>query len=145
MGTSAVVPEPEGDVVDGPEVRRHALADVAVAPGGAADQHAVLVEEGDGGAIDLELGHVAAVHDLGGDAGVAALPAPQLVGVEGVVQGEHGGQVPDLVELVGRLGAHPEGGGVRGGELGVVGLELLQLAEQAVVLGVRDAAGSSRT
>src|SRR3989454_8335747 len=58
--------------------------------------------------------------------------------VEGVGERQHRHQVAMLAELLRRRGADAVRGTVGRAELGVLGLELLQLAEQAVVLGVRD-------
>ena len=46
---------------DGPQVGRHVLAGRAVAAGRALDEAAALVAQGDGQAVDLELGDVAQV------------------------------------------------------------------------------------
>src|SRR5690606_42160726 len=92
-------PQAQGDVTDGADVPRDVLADEAVAPRGAPDQHAVLVQQRDGQAVDLQLDHVAGLADLGDDAGVAVLPGAQLGFVERVVQRVHGRQVPNFLEL----------------------------------------------
>jgi hypothetical protein len=42
----------------------------------------------------------------------------------------------DRAEELGDGSAHPLGGGIRGDQLGMVGLQALQLAEKLVVLGV---------
>ena len=109
---------------------------VAVAAGGGADHAAVLVDDRDGDAVDLELAQVARpgaalALDAGG-------PGGQLVAGEGVVEALHALEVLDRRErrgepavdlLARRLGRH---------QRRVGGLDRLELAHQLVVLTVAD-------
>src|SRR5204862_6139036 len=69
--------------------------------------------------------------------GVALLPLGQVLFVEGVGERQHRHEVAVLLEGARRRGADAVGGAVGGLELGMLGLELLQLAKQPVVLGIR--------
>ncbi len=120
------------------QVRGHVLAHAAVAPGGADAQQSSLVHQLDAGAVELRL-------DREGD---GALPvehpadplveAPQLVGVHGVVEGQHGDAMGDAREAL--AGWSPDSLGRRVGQpkLGMGLLQALELPEQAIVLGVAD-------
>src|SRR5262249_11276123 len=83
------------------------------------------------------LERVAGGFDFGYKAGIALLPLLQLGLGEGVRQREHGDEVAVLAERAGGLAADAQGRGVGSLELGVFGLEVLELAEQLVVLRVR--------
>src|SRR6202011_3619785 len=63
---------------------------------------------------------------------------PHLIAVEGVREAEHRGAVGYLREGVGGRPSDPLGGGVRRDQLRVLRFQLLQLAEERVVLGVGD-------
>ncbi|MNR01404.1 hypothetical protein D3C85_1172080 [compost metagenome] len=104
----------------------------------------VLVQQADRQAIELRL---AAVLHLGTAAEqiaasqaeatpYAAIEGPQVLLLEGVAQAEHGHLVAHLAEGAEGFAADPLGRRVRGHQLRVLGLQGLQLAEQAVVLGV---------
>jgi hypothetical protein len=127
---------------DRAQVLRDLLADLAVAARRAAHQHAVLVDERDGEAVDLRLGHEAHVAHLHALASQVALraqhPGGQLLLVAGVGQRQHRLQVAHLLELVERLRADALRRRVGRAQLGVLGLEVAQLVEQRVVVGVRD-------
>ena len=134
--------DPQRDRADRPQVLGHVLADPAVAAGGAADQDAVLVGEGDRQAVDLRLGRVA---ELGGGdveplqvVADARLPGAQLLLVAGVAEREHLLGVLDLLEAVERRRADPLGRRVGRAQLGVLGLDRAQLVEQRVVVVVAD-------
>ena len=130
------------DRPDRAQVLGHVLADPAVAAGGAADEHAVLVGERDRQAVDLRLGRVA---ELGGadveplqvvaDAG---LPGAQLLLVAGVGEREHRLGVLDLREALQRRRPDPLGRRVGRAQLRVLGLDRAQLVEQRVVFVVAD-------
>ena len=65
----------------------------------------------------------------------------QLLGSEGVSQGEHGALVGVLGQLAGGDSAAALGGTVGALERGMRGLERLELAKEAVVLRMRDLGG----
>ena len=127
---------------DRAQVLGHVLAHLAVPAGGAAHQHAVLVDERDGEAVDLRLGHevhVAHLHALAREVALAAHhPRGQLLLVARVGEREHRLEVRHLLELVERLAADPLRRRVRRAQLLVVGLEVAQLVQQRVVLRIRD-------
>ena len=118
------------------------LADLAVAAGGAAHEHAVLVEQRHRQAVDLRLGHelerrvldplarevVAHAVDPGAQLGLAAR----------VGQREHRLQVRDLLELADRLAADPLRRRVGREQLRVLALDRAQLVQQRVVGVVAD-------
>jgi len=134
--------DPQRDRSDRAEVLGHVLADRAVAPRGPPHEDPVLVDQGDGQAVDLGLGHVVdrRLLDalLGQQPPRAGLPLAQLLLGAGVGQREHGQQVAHGREALERAPAHPLRGGVRRAQRGVRGLEAAQLVQQAVVLGVGD-------
>src|SRR6185295_8987335 len=66
--------QPQRQVQDRPQVWRHVFTFDAVATRHAGDEHAVLVGEADGGAVDLYLERVARGLDLRDEPGVALLP-----------------------------------------------------------------------
>ena len=127
---------------DRAQVLGHVLAHLAVPAGGAAHQHAVLVDERDGEAVDLRLGHevhVAHLHALAREIALAAHhPRGQLLLVARVGEREHRLEVRHLAELVERLASDPLSRRVRRAQLLVVGLEVAQLVQQRVVIRIRD-------
>ena len=130
------------DRADGAQVLGHVLADLAVPARRAAHQHAVLVDQRDRQAVDLRLGHEPDRRVLDAVLLQPRLhpehPGLQLLLVARVRERQHRLEVAHLVELVERLRPHALGGRVRGQQVGVLGLEVAQLVEQRVVLGVRD-------
>ena len=133
---------PQGDRADGPEVLSHVLADLAVAARRAPDEHAVLVEQRDGQPVDLRLAHV--VESLGVEAvllgqGDDSLgPRPQLLLGARIGQRQHRLEVLDGLEALERPAAHALGRRVWSQELGVTLLEVAELVQQRVVVGVGD-------
>ena len=134
--------DPERDGVDGPQVRRDLLPHLAVPAGRSARELTALVDERDGEAVDLRLADVFDLLHLGAGGGGqpanADVPGAQLLLVARIGQREHRLEVADLLELLERLRPHALGGRVRGAQLGVRGLQIPQLVEELVVLGVRD-------
>ena len=137
LGPAAAL-QRERHVGDGAEVGGDVLADLAVAPRGAHREPAVLVGQAHRGAVDFDLGGVAGLADLGHQAGVALLPGGQLVGGEGVGEREHGAPVGVLGQRTGHRRADPLRRAVGRLDLGMLRLQALQVAEEAVVLGVAD-------
>ena len=124
--------------------RRHVGGDVlardAVAPRRRLHEPALLVGERHGDAVDLGLaGERQRVEVEGGVLAPQPLgPGAQLGLVERVVEAHHGHPVTDLLEEARGRGPHGVGGRVGRGELGVLLLQLAQLADEQVVLGVGD-------
>jgi hypothetical protein len=119
-------------------VRGPGAPHTAVASRRAHDELAVLVDQLDARPIELGLAEVR-------DRLVARQHPPhplveglELLGSHGVVEGEHRLLVADGDEPLGGRGAHPLGGRVRAPELGVLPLEIDQLAQQLIELGVAD-------
>ena len=133
----AVSEHPEGDAADRPKVQGHILADEAVAPGGPADEETVLVGQGDGDSVVLELAHHVEGFDVEAFAG-PAVPCEELIVVEGVRKAQHGRRVRDAGEAGGGLRADALCRGVGRGELRVAFLDLQKLAEERVELTVAD-------
>ena len=112
------------------------LADVAVASGRGAHEAAVLVEEVDREAIDLDLGCHLQVVDARGF-GHSGLPPGELFQGEYVVERHHLGEVADFGEAGVDAAAHAHRGRVSSAQLRVALLDLLNLAIHAVVVCVR--------
>ena len=112
----------EGNAADGPHVGSHVLADDAVAASRAAREEAVLVGQGNGQTVELELAdHVELrLFQQVGDAGV---PCQELLVVEGVAQAEERDRVLGLREPLQRLRADALGRRVGRDELGILGLD----------------------
>ena len=166
--------QPQRNLPDGADVLRHVLTRLAVAARGGLHQHAVLVAQADGQAVELGFGHVVdgragqrglrgGAQRLGAVAGVgglqfgAALLAGQVVahlfvellgtGGRGVGLGadaEHGQRVAHRGEARQHRAAHALGGRIGRAQLGVRGFQRLQFLEQAVVLGVGQLGGIQR-
>ena len=134
-----VAPEAQGDRRDRAEVWCHVLALAPVASGRAAREHACLVHERDRGAVDLRL-------DDPGDLlrrdiePLADVLRPLLQGLIGghLLERAHRREVLGLLKLLGRWRSDTVRRRARVVELGVLGLQPLQLVVQPVVLGVRD-------
>ena len=131
-----------GHIPHGPQVGGDVLARGAVPPGQALDEDPVPVDERRGDPVELRL-HVPRellpfleaeepMH-LGGE-------VPRLLGAPQALYGEHRDRVTDLVEAVplGQRRADPLGGALGRDERGMLRLELLELTEERVVLGIRD-------
>ena len=129
--------EVHGHVFDGAHVERNVLARRAIAARGGAYEGAVLIGDGHAKAVDLELAGV-------GNAPRAERllrtdePLVELLEIHGVVHGVHARHVRDRRELLGHVAAHALGVGVGGDELGMGGLDLLELDQQLVEGGVCD-------
>ena len=117
----------------------HLFAARAVAARGAAHEAAVLVGQRDAQAVDLHLGDVR-------DRGVARARAlahalverPQLLVVVGVVEAEHRREVLDGLEALDRTAGHALRRRIGGDEIGMLGLEPLELVQQPIELLVGD-------
>ena len=120
------------------QVRGHVLADAPVAARRADREHAVLVDELDAGAVELRLGHVLDRRSRPEQPADALVEGAQLGLVHRVVEREHRHRVRDRGEALGRRRAHALGRRVGPAQLRVRRLELGELAEQPVVLGVGD-------
>ena len=129
--------EHERDRADGAHVGRHVLAAGAVAARRALRQAAVLVGERDGQAVDLWLAHHGEAVRLQQRCG-APVPGGQLIIVEGVAEAEHRQRMDDLAELGRGCPTDALGRRLRRDELGVRGLQRLELAHEPVILGVAD-------
>ena len=133
-GNSSVPLEPVRDRVDRLDVGRDVLAGAAVAAGQRADQSAVLVEQVDGQAVDLELAEVCRVVDA--VAGQPRGPALELVVGEGVVEALHPLEVVDRRELRGDRATDLLRRAVGGAQVGHLLLERLETPHPLVEVGV---------
>ena len=120
---------------DGSRVGGDVFTDVAVASGGGAHEAAVLIEEVDREAIDLDLGRHLEVRNAG-RLDHAGFPPGELLEGEDVVEGHHLGEVADLGEAGVDAAAHAHRGRVGSAQLRVALLNLLNLAVHAVVVCV---------
>ena len=119
-----------------------AITAPAVAACDAPHQPPVIVGQRDAESVDLELGHV--VHGGISEAGPFTHPfveRAQLHLVIGVVETEHRRKVPDCRKGGGGCASHALGRGVLRDEVGMLGLEALELVEQAVECLIRDLGG----
>ncbi len=136
--------QPLGQGLDRAQVGGHVLAGGAVAAGRALDEPATFVTQGDGQAVDLELGHVTEVGGrLGGrrqaqPTAHSGVEGPQLVLGKDVAQREHRPLMADLAEGTRWGGANALGWRAGRDKLREGGLDGDQLAHQRVVLGVGD-------
>ena len=127
--------ELQGDHLDGAQIRGDVLASETVPAGGALHEPAVLVPERDRQTIELRLHHVS-------EGLVPEQPVHAGVELEKLVFGHRVGErhhlppVRDLGELLARGRPDAPGGRIGRDQVGVVRLELLELAEEAIVLGV---------
>ena len=105
--------DPQGDRGDRAQVVRDVLADLAVAAGGAALEHAVAVQERDRQPVDLRLGDEPELRVLDPLArevrAHAGDPRAQLLLRAGVGERVHRLRVADLLQLGDGLGADPPG------------------------------------
>ncbi len=131
-------PQAERDAAHRAQVAGDILAGIAVAARGAEDKAALHVGEADGQAVELRLGGILDLFAVQALADTAVEVGDVLL-AEGVRQREHRRAVADLGEFRRRQGADALGGGLRADQLGMPRFQPLQLAEQAVVLGVRHA------
>ncbi len=113
------------------------VAGLAIAPRGRVFERAILVDDGNGNAIDLGLDH-------DGDVFGVELLLEALVEVDqflfgiGVVQAHHADRMLDLGEAFQRCAADPLRRRIRRGEFGKPDLQITQLAELIVKLAVAD-------
>ncbi len=127
--------------LDRAQIGRDVLADRAVAARRAAGQRAVLVDERDREPVDLglrDVGDVVVEPLLGQQPARSRIPGGQRLVIARVREREHGHEVLDRREPLGRPRADALRRRVRGAQLGMPRLELEQLAVERVVLGIRD-------
>ncbi|MNY09215.1 hypothetical protein D3C86_1421210 [compost metagenome] len=137
----------ERDVAYGAHVDADVFASGAVAAGRAAHQDAILIQQADGQAIELGLTAVldcrAATEQVTGRQVQAfGHPAVELTHVgffEGVAEAEHRNFMTHLGKRRQRRTAHSLRWRVAGDQFGIGRFQSLELVEQAVVLGVRNA------
>ena len=120
-------------------VLRDDLPHASVAPGRSRSEHAVLIAEIDGEAVDLQLGEPG---DIASGGGLRLRgPFPQLVDGEDVVEAEHALRVLDGREARRLSRPHHLCGRVLPLQLGMQTLELFESAHPAVVGGIVDDRG----
>ena len=126
-----------GHILDSTDVERHVLARGAIATCGCAYEGAVLVSKGHAQTVDLKL---AGIGDATGTEGIlsALEPRVEFVQVHGIVHGIHARHMRDRRKLLAHVAAHALGIAVGRHQVGVGGLDFLQLNEHFVKGGVRD-------
>ena len=129
--------DPQRDRPDRAQVGGHVLADGAVAAGGAAHEHAVAVEQRDRQPVDLRLDHQ--LERLAAQPAASRAPPRRATRPRcGRWPATASAAVLDRGEVTRGRRAHALGGRVGRDQLGVLGLQLPQLAHQRVVLAVVD-------
>ena len=126
-----------GHILDSTDVERHVLARGAIATCGCAYEGAVLVSKGHAQTVDLKL---AGIGDATGTEGIlsALEPRVEFVQVHGIVHGIHARHMRDRRKLLAHVAAHALGIAVGRHQVGIGGLDFLQLNEHFVKGGVRD-------
>ena len=127
----------DGQALDRPQVRGDLLAHAAVAACGAAHEASALVDESDAEPIDLGLADIAE-RRAGEHALEARFELVELIGRRRVVERQHRHLVLDGLEELGRRPRDALRRTVRCDELRKLRLELAELAQEPVVVGVRD-------
>jgi len=131
--------EPQRNVPYRSKVDGDLLTYRSIAPRRAHDEYLILVGERDGGAIDLELRRVSRLRDIfTRDSHQPLFPRPKLFVVEGVGERQHRSHVFVLGKLALWLSTYSKRGRIGTETLRKASLELLELAEESVVLGVRN-------
>ena len=126
-----------GHILDGTHIERYVLARGAIAARGRAHESAVLVGKRHAQTVNLKLAGI-------GDATCAERilgslePRVELVQIHGIVHGIHACHVRDRRKLLAHVAAHALGIAVGRHQVGVGGLDFLQLNEHFVKGGVRD-------
>ena len=124
------------NIVDGAGIECDVLTRASVAARRTSHQLPVFVHEVEGNAVDLDL---AQVMQIGAGLGLHAFgPRSQFVLIEYVVQTQHPLEMIDRSELGGEPAADELRGRIRGAELGMRLLEIVQFTEQCIELAVRD-------
>ena len=126
-----------GHILDGTHVERHVLARGAVAARGGAHKSAVLIGKRDAQTVDLKL---AGIGDATGTERIlgALEPRVKFIQIHGIVHGIHARHVRDRRKLLAHVAAHALGIAVGRHQVGVGGLDFLQLNEHFVKGGVCD-------
>ena len=127
----------ERNTGNGLDVGGDVFTDIAVAPGRSDAVAAVLVEEAHGQAVDLQLGDILEL-DVSQRPTHPLVEFANLLALERIGQAEHRRAMSDLGEGVGGRTPDPLRRRVRRDQLRILRLELDQLAEQRIVLGVGD-------
>ena len=129
--------------MDGAHVRRHVLADLAIAARCGAHQRALLVAQADGEAVELELGGIfdrrvrSRELELAADARIE-LRRAGILGVGLRANRKHRRLVAHRRQLLRRRAADALRRRIGRAQLGMLLLQLGEFAKQAVVLGVGD-------
>ncbi len=131
-----VEPQPRRDLPDRADVRGHILAGGAVPARRGLDERPSIVGERDRHAVDLQL--TAEPRALPDRPFHPRRPGTQVLGGEHVVEREHPRAVLYGREQLGGRGADPLGRALRGDQLGEALLQLHELADERIVVGVRD-------
>ena len=137
-----ITPQLERDRADGAQVGGDTFAGAAIAARHALHQHAILVDERHGQAI--ELGLAAEAQLVTRILGVSQLQrfrrtlheGAQLIVIEGVVERQHRHRMLHFFKPAGRRGSDTLGGRFRGDQLGIFGFQRLEATQARVVVGI---------
>ena len=132
-----LTPQQQRHRADRAHVGGDVLADLTVAAGRRFDQAPILIGERDRQPVDLQLARIR-VRFLAEEPDHALLPCFEVLQVLHVVEREHSLPVRHRGEQIGCGTTEPLGGRVRCHQLGMLGLDGLQLAKQRVELDVCD-------
>ena len=140
-GIPRVGAQAQRNLADGADVLGDVFADFAIAPGGGLYQHAKLVTQAHGQAVELGFGHIFDGRVGIGQPEFAADACVEGVGTGGLGVGfgadaEHGYHMTNGGKTVQHLAAHPACGRVGPGQVGVGSFQRLKGLKQTVVLGV---------
>ena len=137
-GRISAAAQRERNLANGAQVGGDVLANAAVPARGTGHQRSVPVRQAHRGAVDLEFhGITRFAHRVAGDSRRARTPLLDLIIGEGVAQRDHRHEVGVFRERRGRLGAHAQRWGIIRPQRRLGALDLLQLAEQHIVLVIR--------
>ena len=135
----SVAGEAQRNVAQCPQILGDNLADQSIAARCTLDENTVLVSETDGSPVDLQLNGVAAFgYIIAHESNEPLLPCCKLIVVESIAERKHRLDVRVLCELALHGSANSHRRRVGRSELRVVLLDFLELAEELIVLAIRE-------
>ena len=114
------------------------FAPIAVPPGGAHCQAAVLIDQFHGAAVHFGLYHVVKFFAGFQESFQASIEFPGFIFVERVFQGQHGNPMGHALEFFQGFRPDPLGGGIRRHQFRVLFLQADEFLHKAVKFGIRN-------